>query len=63
MPVAQVAMREVRTEEQKKELIKGIAKAFEEIGVKAEELTVIIYDVSKTNRGVVRKQASKLSVQ
>ena len=60
MPVVIVEMWEGRTTEQKEKLIKGITKAFEEIGTKAESLHVIIHDVSKTNWGMRGQQASKL---
>ena len=61
MPVVQVEMWEGRTDDQKEKLIKGITKAFEEIGVKPEHLTVIIHDVPKSNWGMLGKQASKIS--
>lgn len=61
MPVVQVDMWEGRTDEQKEKLIKGITRAFEEIGVKPEYLTVIIHDVPKSNWGMLGQQASKIS--
>jgi 4-oxalocrotonate tautomerase len=61
MPVVIVEMWEGRTDEQKSRLIKGITKAFEEIGVRAEHLTIIIHDVPKTNWGTRGEQASKIS--
>jgi len=54
-----VELWEGRTSEQKEKLIKGITKAFEEIGVKPERLNIIIHDVPKTNWGVGGHQASK----
>jgi len=60
MPVVIVEMWEGRTEEQKEKLIKGITRAFEEIGVKAEWLNIIIHDVPKRNWGTGGQQASKL---
>lgn len=62
MPVVRVEMWEGRTEEDKERLIKGITKAFEEIGVKPEWLTIIIYDVPKSNWGMRGQQASKISL-
>jgi len=59
MPVVQIDMWSGRTEEEKEKLIKGIAKAFEEIGVKPEHLTIIIHDVPKSNWGIRGEQASK----
>ena len=61
MPVVIIEMWEGRTEEQKEKLIKGITKAFEEIGVPPEALNIIIHDVPKTNWGLRGEQASKLS--
>lgn len=61
MPVVVVEMWEGRTEEQKEKLIKGITRAFEEIGVKAEWLSIIIHDVPRSNWGTRGEQASKLS--
>ncbi len=60
MPVVIVEMWEGRTAEQKEKLIKGITKVFEEIGVKAEHISVIIHDVPKSNWGLRGEQASKL---
>ena len=60
MPVVIVEMWQGRTDEQKANLIKGITKAFEEIGVKAEHLNIVIHDVPKSNWGVRGEQASKV---
>jgi 4-oxalocrotonate tautomerase len=60
MPVVIVEMWEGRTSEQKETLIKGITKAFEEIGTKPESLHIVIHDVPKTNWGLRGQQASKL---
>ncbi len=60
MPVVTVEMWEGRTEEQKERLIKGITRAFEEIGVSPEWLTIIIHDIPKSNWGMRGDQASKL---
>ncbi|MFB0504319.1 MAG: 4-oxalocrotonate tautomerase family protein [Candidatus Bathyarchaeia archaeon] len=60
MPVVQVEMWEGRTDDQKEKLIKAITRAFEEIGVKAEYLTIIIHDVPKSNWGMRGQQASKI---
>ena len=61
MPVVQVDMMEGRTAEQKERLIKAIVKAFEEIGVKPESLTIVIHDVPRTNWGIRGQQASRIS--
>jgi len=60
MPVVQVEMWEGRTVEQKEKLIKGITRAFEEMGVKPERLTIIIHDIPKSNWGMRGEQASKI---
>ncbi|MEM2926450.1 MAG: tautomerase family protein [Candidatus Bathyarchaeia archaeon] len=61
MPVVIIEMWAGRTEEQKEKLIKGISKAFEDIGIKAEHLNIIIHDIPKTNWGMRGEQASKIS--
>ena len=60
MPVVIIEMWEGRTNEQKEKLMKGIFKAFEEIGVPPEVLNIIIHDIPKTNWGLRGGQASKL---
>jgi 4-oxalocrotonate tautomerase len=60
MPIVIVEMWQGRTEEQKEKLIKGVTKAFEDIGVPPEKLQVIIHDVPKCNWGVSGEQASKM---
>ncbi|MGQ9596770.1 MAG: tautomerase family protein [Thermoproteota archaeon] len=60
MPVVIVEMWEGRTEEQKEKLIKGITRAFGEIGVKPEWLNIIIHDVPRSNWGLNGQQASKI---
>jgi len=59
MPVVHVEMWPGRTEGEKEKLVKGITKAFEEIGVKPERLTIIIHEVPKSNWGIRGEQASK----
>ncbi|MGQ9478715.1 MAG: tautomerase family protein [Thermoproteota archaeon] len=60
MPVVIVEMWEGRTDEQKEKLIKGITRAFEEIGVKPEWLHIVIHDVPKSDWGMNGEQASKI---
>jgi 4-oxalocrotonate tautomerase len=60
MPVVIVEMWEGRTAEQKERLIKGITRAFEEVGAMVEHLHIVIHDVPKTNWGIHGEQASKL---
>jgi 4-oxalocrotonate tautomerase len=59
VPVVEVNMWEGRSAEQKEKLIKSITKAFGEIGVAPEHLTIIIHDIPKTNWGMRGQQASK----
>ncbi|MCW4005804.1 MAG: tautomerase family protein [Candidatus Bathyarchaeota archaeon] len=51
MPVVIVETWSGKTNQQKAKLIKGIAQAFEEIGVPKTDVTVIIHDVPKTSWG------------
>jgi 4-oxalocrotonate tautomerase len=60
MPVVIVEMWQGRTEEQKEKLIKGITKAFEDIGVTCEHLYIVIHDVPKCNWGMRGEQSSKI---
>ena len=60
MPVVIVETWAGKSEEQKERLIKGITRVFEEIGVTADQVNVIIHDVPKTNWGVKGEQACKL---
>jgi 4-oxalocrotonate tautomerase len=59
MPVVIVEMWEGRTNEQKEKLIKGITKAFEEIGTKPESLHIVLHEAPKPT-GAKGEQASKL---
>ena len=59
MPVVIVETWEGKTPEQKDKLIRGITKAFEDIGVSPGDLNIIIHDVPKTNWGSRGQQASK----
>lgn len=61
MPVVIVEMWQGRTEDQKTKLIKGITKAFEDIGVQADHLHIIIHDVPKCNWGTHGEPASKMN--
>jgi 4-oxalocrotonate tautomerase len=60
-PIVIVEMWAGRTEEQKRLIIKGITKAFEDIGVKPENVHVVIHEVPKSNWGIGGEQASKIS--
>jgi 4-oxalocrotonate tautomerase len=59
MPVVIVEMWQGRTEEQKEQLIKGITKAFEGLGIPSDKLHIIIHDVPKCNWGTLGGPASK----
>jgi 4-oxalocrotonate tautomerase family enzyme len=52
MPVVTVEMVIGRNDEQKETLIRGIARAFEEIGVKPEGLTIILHETPRNNGGI-----------
>jgi 4-oxalocrotonate tautomerase len=60
MPVVIIETWTGKSEDQKATLIKGITEVFEEIGVTADQVTVIIHDVPKANWGTRGQQASRL---
>lgn len=60
MLVVIVEMWKGGSEEQKAKLIKGITKAFSEIDVDPEHLSIIIHDIPKSNWGIQGKQTSNL---
>jgi len=62
MPVVQVEIWEGKTEDQKGKLMKGIVKAFEEIGVKPSGAIVIIHETPKCNWGIEGEQALKTNL-
>jgi 4-oxalocrotonate tautomerase len=49
LPVVQVTVWAGISEENKKKIVEGITKVIEEIGVPREAVTVIIYEVPKTD--------------
>ena len=49
MPVVQVSVWEGITLENKKKIVAGITKVFEDIGVPKEAITIVIYEQPKTN--------------
>lgn len=59
MPIVEVKWLQGRDSGQKKKLIQGIFKLFEENGIKKENLQVIIQDVPKTDWGMDGKQVSE----
>ena len=60
MPVVIVETWAGKTDDQKATLIRGITRAFEEIGVTADQVHVIIHDVPKSNWGMHGEQTSRL---
>ncbi|MEM2394477.1 MAG: 2-hydroxymuconate tautomerase family protein [Candidatus Bathyarchaeia archaeon] len=59
MPVVQVNVWKGFSDEAKKKVIEGITKVFTELGVPAEAVEIIIYEVPKENWGVAGQQASE----
>jgi 4-oxalocrotonate tautomerase len=49
LPVVQVSVWAGMSEENKKKLVEGITKVIEELGVPREAITIIIYEVPKTD--------------
>jgi len=49
LPVVQISVWAGISEENKKKIIEGITKVIEEIGVPREAITIIIYEVPKTD--------------
>jgi 4-oxalocrotonate tautomerase len=49
LPVVQVSVWAGINEENKKKIVEGITKVIEEIGVPREAVTIIIYEVPKTD--------------
>jgi 4-oxalocrotonate tautomerase len=45
--------------EAKEKIIKGITKVFEELGIPGHAVEVVIFEVSKENRGIEGKLASE----
>lgn len=59
MPVVQVHLWEGRTEDQIKEIIKGITEVFVKMGSKPESVRVLVQDYPKTRWGMGGKPASE----
>ena len=49
MPVIQVSVWEGMSPENKRKIVEGITKVFEDIGVPKDAVTVVIYEMPKTN--------------
>ena len=58
MPVVTINTWKGKSVQQKAKLMKGIAKAFEDIGVDPQGLTIIIHDIPKCNWGSRGEQVS-----
>jgi 4-oxalocrotonate tautomerase len=59
VPVVIVEMWEGRNTEQKEKIIKGITKVFEDLGIKAAAVSVVLHEVPKNNWGTAGQPASK----
>jgi 4-oxalocrotonate tautomerase family enzyme len=59
MPVVTISTWTGKTVEQKDKLMKGITKAFKDIGVDPTGLTIIIHDIPRYNWGKGGEQVSK----
>jgi 4-oxalocrotonate tautomerase family enzyme len=59
MPVVTVSIWTGKSVEQKEKLMKGIKKAFMDIGVDPAGLTIIIHDIPRYNWAKGGKQVSK----
>jgi len=49
MPIIQVSMWEGITHENKKKIVEGITKVFEELEVPKEAVNIVIYEAPKSN--------------
>jgi len=49
LPVVQVSVWAGMSLENKKKVVEGVTRVFEELGVPREAVTVIIYEAAKTN--------------
>lgn len=49
MPIVQVTVWEGMREEQKKRIVEGMTKVLEELGIPGEAVTIILYEVPKSN--------------
>jgi 4-oxalocrotonate tautomerase len=60
MPVVIVEMWEGRTVDQKRTIVEGITRTFEEIGVPPAALQIVINDIPKHNWAIAGKLASEM---
>jgi len=60
LPVVQISMWAGRSDEQKKKIIEGVTNVLcDVLGIRPENVTVIIYEVEKKNWGKSGKPASE----
>lgn len=59
MPVVNVSLWKGRDLETKEKIIEGITKVFTDLGIPADEVTVILNEIPKENWGIGGEQASK----
>ena len=49
MPVVQVSVWAGMTKENKKKVVEGMTRVFEEVGIPRDAVTIIIYEAAKAN--------------
>jgi 4-oxalocrotonate tautomerase len=49
MPVVQVSVWEGLSSENKKKIVEGVTKVFEDLGIPKEAVTIVIYEAPKSN--------------
>jgi 4-oxalocrotonate tautomerase len=49
LPVVQISVWAGMSTESKRKIVKGVTKAFEEVGIPKEAVEIIIYEAPKTN--------------
>jgi 4-oxalocrotonate tautomerase len=49
MPVIQVTVWEGVSQENKKKIVQGVTKVFEDLGIPKEAVTIVIYEAPKSN--------------
>ena len=59
MPIVHVYMWSGVSREAKARIIKGVTKVFEELGIPGHAVEVVIFEVSKENRGIEGKLANE----
>ncbi|MFX0063416.1 MAG: 4-oxalocrotonate tautomerase family protein [Candidatus Hermodarchaeota archaeon] len=59
MPVVHVNMWKGISEEKVKEIIEGITKVFVNMGIPAQAVEIIVYEIPKTHWGIGGKPASE----